>query len=171
MSFVSAAPRRGVSACSTREVQGEVEDVAAPPEDDSEKDSRGDFTDLVPDLAGGKRRLRVVEDDARGAVVPAVLFVDGSFYRLDLQWRQDVQQACRACVYHLSPPGESVGEAGGHPGRQAARAEQNRPAAAAVRDRAGPPRAKQLGQLRSCRGDQRCWIGRIYRVHNFPQVG
>src|SRR5580658_3537413 len=107
---LSAAPERGVAARSTREVQGEVEDVVAPPEDDSEKDPRGDFADLVPDLAGNKRRLRVVEDDARGAVVPAVLFVDRGFYRLDLQWRQDVQQACRAGAHHLSPPGESVGQ-------------------------------------------------------------
>src|SRR5580700_3304463 len=170
MSVLSAAPRRGVAARSTREVQGEVEDVAAPPEDDSEKDPGGDFTDLVPDPAGSKRGLRVVEDDAWGAVVPAVLFVDHGFYRLDLQWRQDVQQACRACAYYLSPPGESVGQAGGHPGGQAARAQQNRPAAAAVRDVADPPRAEQPGQLRPGRGDQRGRIGRIYRVHVSPRM-
>src|SRR5262249_50260403 len=103
-----------------------VENVVMSPEDQAEKDTGGDLPDLVPDLPGDERRLRVVKHDARIAVVPAVLLVDDRLDGLNVQRAQDVLQASGASVHHLPAPGQGVGRGGGQPGGEAARADDDR---------------------------------------------
>src|SRR5215813_12562654 len=121
------------------EVQGEVEDTAASPEDEPEEDARGYLADLVTDLAGDEGRLRVVEYDAGFPVVPAVLLVDRRLDRPDAQGRHEVLQAPLTGVHDLAAPRERVAERGGHPGGAAAGAEEHRAPSPAVRNGARRP--------------------------------
>src|SRR6201985_1925067 len=137
------------------------------PEDETEKDAGGDLADLVPDLPGGQRGLGVVEDDARMAVVPAVLLVDDGLDRADFQRREDVLPYRPAGIHDLPAPGQGVAQPGGQTGGEAARAEQDRPPAVAVGDVADPALPEQSRQLASPRGDQRAWAGGADAMHGF----
>src|SRR5436853_2918053 len=88
--------------------QGELEDLALPPEHDAKVDAGAHFPDLVADVAGRLRRLGVVEDDALLAVDPARFLVDLGPDALHVERRDLVLQVLGGGAEDLPLPGDEV---------------------------------------------------------------
>src|SRR5215210_2974299 len=100
---------RGTTA-SLRELQREVEDLRALPEDEPEVEAGRDLADLVADPLGHERGLRVVEDDRLLAVEPALLLVDLRPDRLQPEGEDLVAELALLAVEHLALPRQEVDE-------------------------------------------------------------
>src|SRR5438105_2153929 len=97
--------------------QREVQDPGLVPEYEAEVDAFPDLADLVPDPMRDKRRLRVVEDDARLLIEPALAAVYGRDDGMQIKRGDAVLEHASASVEDLPLPCEDMGELCSHLGK------------------------------------------------------